>query len=72
MKHAEDLGLVFDADGANTPGTQRLFKVIFRMPNEKKRYVFTRVSKISQLYETQRSNIDRIKKLTNSSGFPYF
>jgi hypothetical protein len=41
MNHASKLGVVFDADDANTSGSQRLFGTIFRMPNEEKRYVFT-------------------------------
>jgi hypothetical protein len=63
MKHAENLGLLFDADGVDTPGTQRLFETIFRMPIEEKRYILTRTSIILQLYETQRSRIEKIKKI---------
>ena len=68
MKHARNLGLVFDADGANTPGAQRLFQVIFRMPNEERRYIFTRASRWSQLYERHRSKIDTVRKFAISLG----
>jgi hypothetical protein len=51
MKHASNLGLIFDADGVNTPGARRLFKTIFRMTTEEKRYIFTRTSTWSRLYE---------------------
>jgi hypothetical protein len=68
MTHARRLGLVFDADGANTPGTQRLFKVIFRMPNEERRYIFTRASKWSQLYQRHRSKFDTVKKFAITLG----
>jgi hypothetical protein len=68
MKHASERGLIFDADGVNTLGAQRLFKTIFRMPNEEKRYIFTRTSRWSQLYEAHRSKIDKIKKFAIALG----
>jgi hypothetical protein len=34
MKHAEELGLIFDVYCPDTSGSHRLFKTIFRMPNE--------------------------------------
>ena len=67
MEHARKLGLIFDADCLNTPGSQKLFKTIFGMPNEEKRYIFTRSSRWSQLYEGHRSKIDKIKKFTIGS-----
>jgi hypothetical protein len=68
MEHAKMLGLTFDADGANTPGAQRLFKTIFRMANEERRYVLTRTSRLSQLYESNRSKVDKVKKIAVSLG----
>jgi len=68
MKHAKNLGLIFDADGTTTPGTLRLYKTIFRMPNEEKRYVFARTSRWSKLYEDNRSTIDKIKRLAIALG----
>jgi hypothetical protein len=62
MKHAHKLRLVFDADGANTLGNQWLFKTIFGMRNEEKRYIFIRTSKLSELYDSQRATIDKIKR----------
>jgi hypothetical protein len=68
MTHARKLGLIFDADGTDTPGTQRLFGTIFGMPNEEKRYVFTYTSRWSQLYEARRSEIDKIKTFGRALG----
>jgi hypothetical protein len=68
MKHARKLGLIFDADGVTTPGTERLYKTIFRMPNEEKRYIFTRTSRWSQLYETHRYKIDKVRRAAIASG----
>jgi hypothetical protein len=68
MKQATELGLIFDADCHSTPGTQRLFKTIFRMTNDEKRYTFTRTSRLSQLYEAQRSKIDKIKAFAIALG----
>jgi hypothetical protein len=68
MKHASTLGLTFDADGANTPGAERLFKTVFRMTNEERRYVFTRTSRWSRLYETHHSKINKIKKFAIALG----
>jgi hypothetical protein len=34
MKYASKMGLIFDADGVTTPGSERLYKTIFKMPNE--------------------------------------
>jgi hypothetical protein len=64
MMHARRLGLVFDADGVNTPGTQRLFKKIFRMPIEETRYIFIRTSRLFKLYELYRHKTYKLKKLT--------
>jgi hypothetical protein len=63
MQHAAQLGLIFDADGANTLGNRRLYRTILKMPNEEKRYIFTRTSRLSQLYEAHHSKIDKLKKL---------
>jgi hypothetical protein len=63
MRHANILGLVFDADGINTPGTQRLFNTIFKMSNLEKRYVLTRASKSTKLYEYFRYKFNEIKKV---------
>jgi hypothetical protein len=68
MKHARKLGLIFDADGVTTPGTERLYKTIFRMPNEEKRYIFTRTSSWSQLYETHRYEIDKLRRVAIALG----
>ena len=68
MKHASKLGLIFDADGVTTPGTERLYKTIFRMPNEEKRYIFTRTSRRSQLYETHRYKIDKLRRVAIALG----
>ena len=62
MKHARRLGLVFDADGVNTPGTQRLFKTIFRIPIEETRHIFIRTSRLFKLYE-----ISVIKSISSRS-----
>jgi hypothetical protein len=64
MKHARSLGLVFDADGVNSPGAQRLFKTIFRMPIEETRYIFIRTSRLLRLYEIYRYKIHKLKKST--------
>jgi hypothetical protein len=64
MKHAYRLGLSFDADGVNTPGIHRLFKTIFRMPTEETRYIFTRTSRLSKLYEIYCHKAFKLKKLT--------
>jgi hypothetical protein len=68
MKHARELGLIFDADGVTTPGTERLYNTIFRMPNEEKRYIFTRTSRWSQLYETHRYKIDKLRRVAIALG----
>ena len=68
MKHASKLGLIFDADGVTTPGTERLYKTIFRMPNEEKRYIFTRTSRLSHLYETHRYKIEKLRRVAIASG----
>jgi hypothetical protein len=68
MNHASKLGLIFDADDANTSGSHRLFGTIFRMPNEDKRYVFTYTSRLSQLYEAHRCKIDKIKTFGQALG----
>jgi hypothetical protein len=62
IKHAERQGLIFDSDGINTPGAKRLFRTIFRMPNEEKRYIFTKHSGIHKIYEAHRTAIDKVKK----------
>jgi hypothetical protein len=64
MKHARRLGLVFDADGVNTPGTQRLFETIFRMPIKESRHIFIRTSRFFKVYEIYRYKIYKLKKLT--------
>jgi hypothetical protein len=64
MKHTQRLGLVFDADGVNTPGTQRLFKTILRMPVEETRHIFIRTPRLVKLYEIYRYKIYKLKKLT--------
>jgi len=68
MKHASKLGLIFDADDASTPGSQRLFGTILKMPDEEKRYIFTYTSRRSQLYEAHRAKIDRIKRIGEALG----
>ena len=68
MKYASKLGLIFDADGVTTPGSERLYKTIFRMPNEERRYIFTRTSRLSQLYETHRYKIDKLRRVAIASG----
>jgi hypothetical protein len=68
MKHASKLGLIFDADGVTTSGTERLYKTIFRMPNEEKRYIFTRTSRWSQLYEDHRYKIDKLRRVAIALG----
>ena len=72
MKHASKLGLIFDADDVSTPGSQRLFGTIFNMPNEERRYIFTYTSRLSRLYETQRANLDKIKRLGEALGLPSY
>jgi hypothetical protein len=69
MKHAEELGLIFDVYCPDTSGSQRLFKTIFRMPNEEKRYTFTR-SRWTKLYEAKRSTIHKLKNLAIAFGPP--
>jgi hypothetical protein len=63
MQHARKMGLIFDADGVNTPGTQRLFKTILGITNEERRYVFTKTSRLSKAYEIYRYKIYKLKNL---------
>jgi hypothetical protein len=42
MHHAQSLGLIFDADGVTTPGSNHLYKQIFGLKEEEARDVFTR------------------------------
>ena len=68
MMHSARLGLIFDADGVNTQGADRLFRLIFGMPNEEKRYIFMRTSRLTKICETSRSHIDRLKKFAVTVG----
>jgi hypothetical protein len=60
MAHAESLGLVFDTDGCTTPGSQRLYNEIFRIPNEEFRDVFERITSLQRWYITQQQRLGKL------------
>jgi hypothetical protein len=59
MAHAESLGLVFDTDGCSTPGSQKLYNEILRIPNEEFRDVFERITRLQRWYITQQQRLDK-------------
>jgi hypothetical protein len=58
-KHAQSLGLTFDVDGAPTPGHEKLYREILKVPNMEYRDVFDRATGLARLFEICRP---RIKK----------
>jgi len=58
MSHAEQLGLIFDADGVTTPGTLHLYKDVLRLHKEETRDVFARVPFVAKLFNRIKSSLD--------------
>jgi hypothetical protein len=63
MHHAQSLGLIFDADGVTTPGSDHLYKQIFGLKEEEARDVFTRSALPPRLGGKFRSTFRRVVAL---------
>jgi len=55
MDDAAQRGLVFDCDGATTPGARHLYGTIFRMPNLEQRDLFLRDTKPARFFKRHRT-----------------
>ncbi len=63
MHHAQSLGLIFDADGVTSPGSDHLYKQIFGLKEEEARDVFTRSALLPRLCEKYRPAYRKIVAL---------
>jgi hypothetical protein len=59
MAHAQNLGLIFDADGCGTPGAQKLYKEVLRIPNEEFRDIFERRTRLARWYRAQQNRLEK-------------
>ena len=60
MHHAQTLGLIFDADGVTSPGSDYLYKQILGLKEEEARDVFTRAALLPRLYEKCRPTFRKV------------
>lgn len=51
MEHAQEMGLIFDADGVATPGAENLYRNMFGLRTEEYRDVFRRLSPLERIYQ---------------------
>lgn len=49
MQHAQDMKLIFDADGVTTPGSENLYRNMFGLRKEERRDVFQRLTALERL-----------------------
>jgi hypothetical protein len=59
MAHAQSLGLIFDADGCGTPGAEKLYKQVLRIPNQEFRDIFERETRLGGWYRAQRDRLEK-------------
>jgi hypothetical protein len=59
IEHAESLGLIFDADGSSTPGSEHLYRDLLKLPIMQARSVFQREAGVARLYRRYRDTIHR-------------
>lgn len=57
MEDAQEMNLVFDADGVTTPGTQNLYRNMFGLREELRRDVFQRLTFFAQIHQKCRPHI---------------
>jgi hypothetical protein len=57
MEHAQAMNLAFDADGAETPGSDNLYRNMFGLRNQQLRDVFRRSNTIERLYQRSKRRI---------------
>lgn len=63
MHHAQSLGLIFDADGVTSPGSDHLYRKIFGLKEEEARDVFSRPALLLQLGERYRPAFRKVVAL---------
>jgi hypothetical protein len=54
MEHAQEMNLVFDADGVVTPGAEHLYRNILGLRIEERRDVFRRLNPLERIYQRSR------------------
>lgn len=64
MEHAQDMNLIFDADGVTTPGSENLYRNMFGLRKEACRDVFQRTTTLERIVK----KIGRKSKQWTSSG----
>lgn len=57
MEDAQEMNLVFDADGVTSPGTQTLYRNMFGLREELRRDVFQRLTFLAQLHQKYRPHL---------------
>jgi hypothetical protein len=67
MEHAQAMDLIFDADGAATPGAENLYRNMFGLRQEQRRDVFQRATILERLYQKYRQ---QFKALIPNFGGP--
>ena len=50
MEHAQNMGLVFDADGVVSPGADNMYRNILGLRIEERRDVFRRLDTLERIY----------------------
>lgn len=71
MKHAQNLGLIFDADGVTTQGSDKLYKEILKIPNMELRDVFDRATMLVRLCEKFRATVRLSAMFLGSRKYSY-
>jgi hypothetical protein len=69
MEHAQEMNLIFDADGVVTPGADNLYRNIFALKSEQRRDVFKRWNALERIYQTSRRTLHRSNSLQESRAF---
>lgn len=52
MEHAQEMNLIFDADGVTTPGSENLYRQMFGLRKEVRRDVFQRVTVLERVVKS--------------------
>jgi hypothetical protein len=68
MAHAKSLNLLFDVCGFNTPGAQKLYKELLRVPNEENRDLFERLTIFLRLYRTIKRRLVKLTAFQRAKG----
>ncbi|QNI32540.1 hypothetical protein H7849_00455 [Alloacidobacterium dinghuense] len=59
MHHAQEMSLIFDADGVTTPGTENLYRNMFGLKGEERRDIFQRTTALERLRQKYKSQYIR-------------